>query len=805
MRIRRVRKLLKVWVFIFLFLLISFPVSVQGKTKTFVTFSMKVAEEMIKEANREGIDFRKKLPEVYYLGGISKPWAVVVDRDTQDFILVGERSHELPEITMDDWVVALKSRFIHAGEDPGVTINPRGDAKDAEIQDVKYFGGVDGTAFGQTCFEADWLMKKIGMELESVGVPGLKTYYNLSVEQARNRGTKQSEICSRFWFFPIMNNVDVADSMAVINNFQLGVFTELLYAAVGGQPVRDLDAFEDYPSEGFSRSFSKRYDELARAREVLEKLRSLTKLAGLAKGFVTINEKPDIDYWFDGYTVKREETEKTVKVLKVENREVGIEISGGVELAALALRIKGGEKVAFAETVLKTRPSIKSLTWTFGWTGEKILVGPPMAEMNQAAELFTQAIFLQKKKHYDDAITLYNKILEFKPDWDWPYTNRGVAYCRISQYEKGIFDFNKAIKINPNDFIAYNNRGLAFAEGKGQYDKAISEYNRALEINPNYAESYYNKGLAFSKGKGIYEQAIAEFTRALEINPRLAKAYNNRGNAFSEKGMNDKAISDYNCAIEINPELAEPYYNLGGVYGDIGDYDRAIASYNSAIEINSRWAEAYYNRGAVYGAKGDYGHAISDFNHALEISPIDNRNIAERLISKCAAIITERTNIGITALHIAANNGKLRVTEILISNGVDINARDSDGESPLHVAANNGHEEVLEFLIAKGASVDARTNKGWTALHYASSSGYKKAAEILINNGAGINVRETNVGSTPLHWAVYKGHKDLVKLLIDKGANVIAKNNQGITPIRLAESGGHKQILEMLRTAFYSN
>ena len=42
-----------------------------------------------------------------------------------------------------------------------------------------------------------------------------------------------------------------------------------------------------------------------------------------------------------------------IEVLKNENREVGISGKGGVELMALAMRLKGGDAGALKELVLK--------------------------------------------------------------------------------------------------------------------------------------------------------------------------------------------------------------------------------------------------------------------------------------------------------------------------------------------------------------------------------------------------------------------------------------------------------------------
>lgn len=68
---------------------------------------------------------------------------------------------------------------------------------------------------------------------------------------------------------------------------------------------------------------------------------------------------------------------------------------------------------------------------------------------------------------------------------------------------------------------------------------------------------------------------------------------------------------------------------------------------------------------------------------------------------------------GNTPLHWAALDNRLRIAEILVSQGADINARNRNGNTPLHWAklSDKGHE-VAEFLISKGADVKAKNNNG---------------------------------------------------------------------------------------------
>ena len=118
-------------------------------------------------------------------------------------------------------------------------------------------------------------------------------------------------------------------------------------------------------------------------------------------------------------------------------------------------------------------------------------------------------------KDYNGAIKLYNEAIELKPDWSWPYNNRGNAYEDLKQYERAIQDYDKAIEINPNLAEAYNNRGIAY-DNLGQYERAISDYNKAIELNPNYAAAYNNRAYCYQE-LGDKAKAQADLAKAKEL------------------------------------------------------------------------------------------------------------------------------------------------------------------------------------------------------------------------------------------------------------------------------------------------
>jgi tetratricopeptide (TPR) repeat protein len=520
-----------------------------AETKQFVAFSMKGAKARIENAIRTGEDFRKDQLDVYHLGGITKPLAVVLDKDNGDWIIVGERDVNSAILTLDDWTVALRARFLYAGRDPGVTIDPqksnpsiKSDSpesyKSATIQKVRFFGGIENTHFGEVCYEADWLMKRVGLGLEKLDVDKLQIYFDLLLkEEAITHST--SFAASRFWFYPIINRVNVLGDVILLEKFKMGVLTEVLYAEVDGKPLADPSNFQDHASEGFSRSFSDNYDAAAKSAEVLETLRGLTRLAGLAKGLVQAEDKPDLRFWLWSYPVPKVNTPETVDIVRVEDHAHHLRVFGGVELAALATRLKGGDARALKELVLKTRPAINAVSWHFALEVKDdqpvaVIVPPALADRDRVIALRDHAWFLYQKKHYAEALEGLNAAYEASPEL------AAEAY-----WEKAVVtrEYGLATALDPNSTL-----GL----GDARVREAILLFQKGIDFNPNYAAGYFELGVTYG-ALGDHQNAVVSLERTLALDRDFAPASFKLGVEYAQLGNEGMAMTYLKAYLAKEP------------------------------------------------------------------------------------------------------------------------------------------------------------------------------------------------------------------------------------------------------------
>ena len=196
-----------------------------------------------------------------------------------------------------------------------------------------------------------------------------------------------------------------------------------------------------------------------------------------------------------------------------------------------------------------------------------------------------------------------------------------------------------------------------------------------------------------------------------------------------------------------------------------------------------------------------------------------NSELAELLI-KYGARVDRRDGRGRTALHFAvgyddmcyirctdSTNNITSTAEILLTAGAYVSAVDNSGNCPLHLACDNGKTDLVELLLSRGANPNLETvyEKKYP-IHAASSGLHYEAAKLLLEYSAYVDVRDKS-GKTALHLAVEsESHRNgdsdkrsvLVQILLDGGANVNATSEDGETPFYTACSKGLRSIAELL-------
>lgn len=229
----------------------------------------------------------------------------------------------------------------------------------------------------------------------------------------------------------------------------------------------------------------------------------------------------------------------------------------------------------------------------------------------------------------------------------------------------------------------------------------------------------------------------------------------------------------------IEGRLGSKYIYHVGLSGIINFVDQTIGRANSKAKLNRSLL-------LLAASKGDVVQIISLLKDGVDVNT--RKGVTAHFAEALGNVFPYTENAytpsySLTPLHFAALNGHVKVVELLIRNGADVNAKDDSGLTPLHLASGGGYEEIVKLLFTSRAHINAKDSKDVAPLHFAAEGGYLNIVQLLISEGAKVNAKtksfdfEDEIGDgffskhhvgiwTPLHFAIKNWHLDLTKVLL---------------------------------------
>jgi len=346
------------------------------------------------------------------LGWITEPKAFIVD-DEGDLILLGYRNPSKYDLTFDDLVVCLRSAKLLDGKGcPGVSIDPVGNEIYKKKQTVKYFGGIENTRLGLVCFQADLLLKKLGLGLEPLGAEGIPNEWDLELDRIKSGWRQDPWLRTKgmSWFFPTNVLITISYGAAILHNCKISVLA-------AEERKRDITERRKKDKESlgsiFARSITENYDKIAKQHPVLDELKQLMKLSALAK--VTQEEdlkySDDLQKWIESYPVTKVVTPDEIPTLSRGKTGLGVDfrVAGGINLETQFYKIRAGDANAIKKCLLESRPNKKALTWTLPIDLKKIKKWPPKEDDMQNYEVLSLANFSVDRGEWDRTLNIINR------------------------------------------------------------------------------------------------------------------------------------------------------------------------------------------------------------------------------------------------------------------------------------------------------------------------------------------------------------------------------------------------------------
>lgn len=153
-------------------------------------------------------------------------------------------------------------------------------------------------------------------------------------------------------------------------------------------------------------------------------------------------------------------------------------------------------------------------------------------------------------------------------------------------------------------------------------------------------------------------------------------------------------------------------------------------------------------------------------------------------------------DLGLTLGDAATAGDAVRVQHLVDERPDAVRDVADDGYTGLHLAAYYGHVKVAELLLNRGAEVDAVSANAFAMqpLHAAASQGHRVVVHLLLDHGADIDAPMAG-GYRPLHSAADGGHPEVVQLLLDRGADPNGRTDTGQLAVDVVEDAATQAVL----------
>jgi ankyrin repeat protein len=211
-----------------------------------------------------------------------------------------------------------------------------------------------------------------------------------------------------------------------------------------------------------------------------------------------------------------------------------------------------------------------------------------------------------------------------------------------------------------------------------------------------------------------------------------------------------------------------------------------------------------------------------------------NEEKVSRLLDADPTLVEKEHPYLYTPLPLAAQAGQLGMVKLLVQRKADINASWEMGLTALHYAAEGGLKEMVAFLLSKGAQARCTGIRGGTPLRHAFYKGHADVMKMLLQHmglqglkeriemkwtplmeacGEGkvglvreivrhmrlqdLDARDS-CGRRALHWAALEGHTEVVAILLGKWAETDIEDGDDSTPLMEAASRGHLGVVQLL-------
>ncbi len=252
--------------------------------------------------------------------------------------------------------------------------------------------------------------------------------------------------------------------------------------------------------------------------------------------------------------------------------------------------------------------SDRNLVWA---TDESLWHDVSVKSPKNGRGLMNYGLTLMAKGNYPGALELFERALQFNPNYYVLETNLGIAYGAVNNPAKSEEHFKRSLELGGEQALTHYFYGR-WLNTLGRKDEAMLQGLIAKTLNPDYTVARYLimqidvelgrpdalrlEAVDFLKrfpGDGpatayLAQSATLKPTPVLAQQPQVAdtpEKHLDRSLAFYQAGQYKECVAEARAAIKLRANYAEAYNNIAAAYNSMKDWDNGIKAASEAVRL----------------------------------------------------------------------------------------------------------------------------------------------------------------------------------------------------------------------------
>ncbi|MGD0848363.1 tetratricopeptide repeat protein [Bradyrhizobium sp.] len=246
------------------------------------------------------------------------------------------------------------------------------------------------------------------------------------------------------------------------------------------------------------------------------------------------------------------------------------------------------------------------------------LIALQAQDYDPAVEWLARAIRLDAKPDYlvtlgtclklsgrrDEALKVFDKAVQLKPDCAGLWTHLAGALATCERHADAILAYQQALKLNPQHWDAAFH-GAVLLHRVERFEEALAHFNLCEQLRPDHAATLQARARTLRALKQL-EACLADLERADALSPGDPFTCNNLGDALVGLGRYEEGLAWYSKALALLPDHAEILVNRGFALTQLHRFDEAIEAFRRAVAADPTNARAAYELAHLLLQTGDF-------------------------------------------------------------------------------------------------------------------------------------------------------------------------------------------------------